>query len=60
MSNVTPLTMTAKNAAAHFGLPYKYVLSLIHDGEIEFFRVGKSYYVCLESLQKMARCGNSK
>lgn len=54
-----PVAMTAKNAAKHFGLPYRYILNLIHDGEVEYFDTGKSYYVVLASVARLVRSGTS-
>jgi excisionase family DNA binding protein len=52
MSEITRVTMTAKEAAKYLGLGYTKILELTAAGKIPHIRLGKVYYYTKEFLDK--------
>ncbi|MDF3000568.1 MAG: Helix-turn-helix domain [Bacillota bacterium] len=52
MSEITRVTMTAKEASKYLGMGYSKILGLSAAGEIPHIKLGKTYYFTKEFLDR--------
>lgn len=48
-----PLTMKINELAEYSGLPSSLIRKMCKTGDLDFIRVGKTYFVVVESLMRM-------
>ena len=54
-----PLTMKINELAEYSGLSPFTIRQMVKNGELEHIRVGRVYYVLVDSLMKMVRSGEN-
>lgn len=54
-----PLTMKINELAEYSGLSPFTIRQMVKNGELEHIRVGRVYYVLVDSLMKMVRSGKN-